>query len=76
MPKMCALMRQSWYESATKNLSSVEQLAFFRACFDFEFYGKEPTAEEVPFSSVLRMHQQSPNRFLLLQFVLHRGQHQ
>lgn len=55
MPKMCALMRQSWYESATKNLSSVEQLAFFRACFDFEFYGKEPTAEDVPFSSVLLM---------------------
>ena len=52
MQKYCALMRQSWYESAVKNLTSMEQLAFFRACFEFEFYGKEPTSEDCPFSSV------------------------
>lgn len=52
MQKYCALMRQSWYESAVKNLTSMEQLAFFRACFEFEFYGKEPTNEDCPFSSV------------------------
>lgn len=53
--KYCALMRQSWYESAKKNLSSAEQLAFYSACFEFEFYGIEPTPEACPFSAVLLM---------------------
>ena len=40
--KRCALMRQTWYEAARKRMSDGARLAFYEACFDFEFYGKEP----------------------------------
>lgn len=35
-------MRQSWYETALKNLRDGERLQFYEMCFEFEFYGKEP----------------------------------
>ena len=35
-------MRQSWYEAAKKNMKDGARLAFYEACFDFEFYGREP----------------------------------
>lgn len=40
--KRCALMRQTWYEAAKKNMKDGARLAFYEACFDFEFYGREP----------------------------------
>ena len=40
--KRCALMRQSWYEAAKKNMKDGARLAFYEACFDFEFYGRDP----------------------------------
>lgn len=51
--KRCALIRQTWYESAKKNLKQEERLAFYEACFDFEFYGHELDREKCPFSSVM-----------------------
>ena len=44
--KRCALMRQTWYEAARKRMSDGARLAFYEACFDFEFYGKEPGETE------------------------------
>lgn len=35
-------MRQTWYEAAKKNMKDGARLAFFEACFEYEFYGKEP----------------------------------
>lgn len=35
-------MRQTWYEAAKKNMKDGARLAFYEACFDFEFYGKDP----------------------------------
>lgn len=40
--KICALMRQSWYEAAVKNLKDGERLCFYELCFRYEFYGEEP----------------------------------
>lgn len=45
-PKLCAIMRQSWYETARKKLSPEERLKFYELCYDFEFYGEEPSEEE------------------------------
>lgn len=44
--KKCALMRQTWYEAARKRMSDGARLAFYEACFDFEFYGREPGETE------------------------------
>lgn len=40
--KKCALIRQTWYEAAKKNMKDGARLAFFEACFEFEFYGTVP----------------------------------
>lgn len=51
---MCALMRQTWYESAKAHMNSNERLMFYEACFDYEFYQTTPP-EDCPFSSVRMM---------------------
>lgn len=53
--KMCALIRQTWYEAAVRNLSDAERLAFYEVCFAFEFSGIEPNRKSCPYSSVLLM---------------------
>lgn len=53
--KLCALIRQTWYEAAVRNLSDQERLAFYEVCFAYEFTGVEPTRKSCPYSSVLLM---------------------
>lgn len=48
-------MRQSWYESAKRNLSPNERLMFFECCFEFEFYNHEPDRANITSNSVLAM---------------------
>lgn len=50
--KMCALIRQTWYETAKKNLQTQERLRFYEMCFEFEFFGQEPDPD-APFSARL-----------------------
>lgn len=50
--KMCALIRQTWYETAKKNLQGSERLRFYEMCFEFEFFGQEPDPD-APFSARL-----------------------
>lgn len=38
-------MRQSWYETAKKNLKDGERLTFYELCYEYEFYGKEPDSD-------------------------------
>lgn len=45
--KKCALIRQTWYEAARKRMKEGARLAFYEACFDFEFFGKEPGEDEL-----------------------------
>lgn len=52
---MCALIRQTWFEAATRNLSDPERLQFYEVCFRYEFFGEEPTRKSCPYSSVLLM---------------------
>ena len=40
--RISAIIRQSWYEAAKRNLAADERVAFYEACFDYEFYGEEP----------------------------------
>lgn len=51
--KKCALIRQTWYESAKNNLRPEERLCFYETCFEYEFYQVEPNRDNIPFSSVL-----------------------
>lgn len=51
----CALMRQTWFESAQKHLTDLERLAFYEACFRYEFTGEIPTESTCKYSSVLLM---------------------
>lgn len=53
--KKCALIRQTWFESAKANLQPSERLCFYETCFEYEFYAKEPERDNIPFSSVLLM---------------------
>lgn len=53
--KYCALMRQTWYESASRHLTDMERLAFYEACFVYEFTGEIPTEKTCKYSSVLLM---------------------
>lgn len=53
--KMCALIRQTWFEAAVRNLSDPERLAFYEACFKYEFTGEMPSRQSCPYSSVLLM---------------------
>lgn len=43
--KICALIRQTWYETAKKNLQSADRLRFYEMCMEYEFYGNEPDAD-------------------------------
>ena len=40
--KKCALIRQTWYEAAKKRMKDGARLAFYEACFEYEFYGRKP----------------------------------
>lgn len=42
MDKICALIRQTWYEAAKKNLQEIDRLRFYEACLEYEFYGNAP----------------------------------
>lgn len=50
--KLCALIRQTWYEAAKRNLKPEERVRFYEMCLEFEFYGNEPD-EDAPFASRL-----------------------
>lgn len=52
---MCALMRQTWFESAQRHLTDMERLAFYEACFTYEFTGELPTEKTCKYGSVLLM---------------------
>lgn len=53
--KICALIRQTWFESAMKHLTDMERLAFYEACFTYEFTGELPTESTCRYGSVLLM---------------------
>lgn len=53
--KYCALMRQTWFESAKRHLTDLERLAFYEACFLYEFTGEVPTEKTCKYGSVLLM---------------------
>lgn len=53
--KYCALMRQTWFESAKRHLTDMERLAFYEACFVYEFTGEVPTENTCKYGSVLLM---------------------
>jgi len=40
--KTTAILRQTWYEAAKKNLDPADRLRFYELCFEFEFYNQEP----------------------------------
>lgn len=40
--KTTAIMRQTWYEAAKKNLEPADRLRFYELCFEFEFNHMEP----------------------------------
>lgn len=51
----CALIRQPWYDSAKRHLTDMERLAFYEACFEYEFSGVLPSEATCKYSSVLLM---------------------
>lgn len=53
--KYCALMRQTWFESAKRHLTDLERLAFYEACFIYEFTGEIPSEKTCKYGSVLLM---------------------
>lgn len=53
--KYCALIRQTWFESAKRHLTDLERLAFYEACFTYEFTGEIPTENTCKYGSVLLM---------------------
>lgn len=50
--KICALIRQTWYETAKKNLQPADRLRFYELCFEYEFNGMVPD-EDAPFGAKL-----------------------
>lgn len=48
-------MRQTWFESAQRHLTDMERLAFYEACFTYEFTGELPTEKTCKYGSVLLM---------------------
>lgn len=50
--KMCALLRQTWYETAKANLQPEDRLRFYEACFEYEFNDLAP-ANDLPFAARL-----------------------
>lgn len=53
--KYCALMRETWFDSARKHMSDLERLAFYEVCFTYEFTGEVPSASSCKYPSVLMM---------------------
>lgn len=53
--KYCALMRQTWFESAQRHLTDLERLAFYECCFRYEFTGEVPTENTCKYGNVLLM---------------------
>ena len=47
--KICAFIRQTWYESAKKNLPPEDRLRFYEVCMEYEFYDTLP-ADDIPVS--------------------------
>lgn len=45
--RVSAIMRQTWYEAAKRNLSVDERVAFFEAVFDYQFYDENPARSKV-----------------------------
>lgn len=41
--KICAMMRQTWYETAKAHLNDAERLMYYEACFNYEFTGVDPS---------------------------------
>lgn len=52
---ICALMRQTWFESANKHMTDLERLTFYEVCFKYEFYGEIPTEKTCKYGNVLMM---------------------
>lgn len=50
--KFCAMIRQTWYETAKKNLTPADRVRFYETCLEFEYYGNEP-ADDLPFAARL-----------------------
>lgn len=50
--KICALIRQTWYETAKRNLTPSDRLRFYEICFEYEFNDTLP-AEDLPFGAKL-----------------------
>lgn len=50
--KICAMIRQTWYETAKKNLKPEERLRFYEICFEYEFFNVAPD-EDAPFAARL-----------------------
>lgn len=50
--KICALMRQTWYETAKRNLQPEDRLRFYESIFEYEFEDVAP-AEDLPFGARL-----------------------
>lgn len=48
-------MRQTWFESAQRHLTDMERLAFYEACFTYEFTGELPSEKTCKYGSVLLM---------------------
>lgn len=40
--KICAMVRQTWYETAKKNLDQADRLRFYECVFEYEFNDIEP----------------------------------
>lgn len=53
--KYCALMRQTWFESANKHMTDLERLSFYEACFSYEFYGIIPSESTCKYGNVLML---------------------
>lgn len=45
--KLCAFIRQSWYDAARQHLTDEQRLQFYETCFEYEFAGVEPP-EDLP----------------------------
>lgn len=50
--KICALIRQTWYETAKRNLQPAERLTFYEICLEYEFNDILPD-DDVPFGARL-----------------------
>lgn len=62
--KICALIRQTWFESAQRHLTDMERLAFYECCFRYEFTGEVPTESTCKYGNVLLMFDMVKNDLL------------